>query len=468
MIKKQNILIILVLMIFSLVGCKDKGEDKLKKLSVPTNFQITGDTASWDEVKFAKTYRLSFTSGDVTMKRVVEETSVDLTTLSLPEGTYQVNIQAVGDRTNDSDYTTTNLTYTAKNLKKVTEFSGRDMLDSLYVKWNGRTLFNETKQLNMVYHSASGFEVRFKGESVTTRLYATNYTNGSTRPYVVIVVDEDFENMRRVALTAQYTDLVLVEGILDDAIHKVTLYKSTESTDSHIGVEKISTTGEFIQDIDLKERKIEFIAASSSTGYGDLAASSSVTKTSENSDCMQAFSGITARMLNADFSIYAASGWGVKASSWTNSGENLFDAYKKYDFRGEGKEVPYVYSSFIPDVIVINLGTNDYSYINAGSTEAIKHQRLIDFKEQYSAFLEFLHDIYPNCHIVILHGVMNEAKEITESTIQIYEGLKNKIENLSIIKINGDGKGSNSHPSLASHQNIAEKLVAHIKEQVGW
>ena len=456
---------VLTLGIMCLFGCAKTNE----KLNTPTNLKIDDTILSWDAVDGASKYRLSLKKDNVEMKRIANETSIDLNSLDLEPGTYIINVQAVGKNNNDSEYTKLNLEYVQKNMNAINKLAGEDMLNSLYVKWNGRTLYNSDKSLNIVYHSASGFEVKFKGTKVTTRLYATNYNDASHRPYVVIVIDDDFENMSRIGLKTRYTDLVLAENITDGLEHKVTLYKSTESIDSHIGVENIETDGEFISGIDIKEHKIEFIAASSSTGYGNLASKPSETKTSANSDCMQAFAAITARKLNADFQIFSASGWGVKASLYANSGENIYNAYKYYDFRGEAKNTPYSFNQFTPDVIVVNLGTNDYSYANeAGISETEKTKRLEEFRTQYMDFIEYIHAIYPKAHIVLFHGLMNENKAITTATEEMYNILLPKINTLSIIKVSGDAQGSNSHPSVASHKSVANKLVEHIKKELGW
>lgn len=461
--KVMKIIVLFFICVLFLFGCT-----KTEIINTPNNFKIDGTIASWNNVDCAIKYRLNFEKAGVTLKRIVEECSVDLNSLDLETGSYIVNVQAIGNES-ESAFTTDNLEYYQSDKNIVNELKEDKLLDSLYVKWNGRTLYNSEMKLNMVCHSASGFEVKFVGTKVETRLYATNYNDATKRPYVVIVIDDNFDNMERIALTQKYTDLVLVDNVSDGIEHKVTLYKSTESIDSHIGVESITTDGKLISGIDIKERKIEFIAASSSTGYGNLAAKPTEQKTSANSDCMQGFAAITARKLDADFQIFSASGWGVKASLYANKGENLFDAYKNYDFRGEAKNVAYSFNLFTPDVIVVNLGTNDYSYANEeGISDSEKVQRLNEFKEQYMAFIEYIRAIYPNAHIVLFYGLMNENKAIIEATEEMYNILLPKVKNISNIKVSGDAQGSSYHPSVASHKSVANKLVEHIKKQMGW
>lgn len=463
--KLKFLLSCLLIIVILLTGCS-----KENKLIAPSNLRLEETILIWNKVEEAVKYRLDLVKEGVSMKRVVKENQVDLNELDLEEGTYNIKVQAIAsNEKNDSDYSKESIQYIQRDLDKVFEFMGENLEDSRYIKWMGRSTYSKLKGLKMLYHTASGFEVKFKGERVTTRIFATSYDNPTHNPFVSIVVDDDFDNQRRIEITKEYTDLVLIDGLSDNQIHKVALYKSTESQDGIIGIEKINTTGEFIADMDVKSHKIEFIGDSGSCGFGNLNKPSEQ-RTSEGSDGMKAFAALTGIALDADFQIFAASGWGIKASIYTTPNTvNVFDAYKNYDFSGSGAAIKYDYSSFIPDLVVINLGTNDYSYIYAAVTDPTEYEkRLNDYKEQYIAMVNFIHELYPNAHILMLHGLMNEGKVIADATNELYNLLKPQIENLSTIQINGDGQGASNHPSAKSHQAIADQLVQHIKTTLGW
>ena len=245
-------------------------------------------------------------------------------------------------------------------------------------------------------------------------------------------------------------------------MHVVSVYKRSESIDSHIGLKALATSGRFIAGVTYKERKIEVIAASSSTGYGNL---SNTTKTTSNSDGLKAFAFLTAQALNAELNIVSASGWGVSASLWTSPNTlNMHDQYKYVDvFSSEIWDT----SRFTPDVIITNFGTNDLSYINAGSDATVKAQRRENFIATYVDFLKNLHQTYPNAQIIILYGLMNESG-VYEDHTEIYNRAVELIPNLVMYKINGDAQGYNSHPSVASHRQIADTLIANIKELMNW
>lgn len=466
MLKKiLKFFVLLIFCLLTLCGCS-----KESKLSMPSNLSISGTTLSWNSVSGAIKYRVDFEKEGESVKRMVKENKVDLNTMDLEEGTYNIKVQAIAKNSKyDSEYSKEYIEYRQNNLNKVKEFKGDELNNSRYIRWMGRTTYSKLKSLKMVYHTASGFEVKFFGSRVETRIFATNYSVYGRNPFVTIVVDDDYENQRRIEITEEYTDLILVDGIADNLEHKVTLYKSTESQDSILGIENIKTTGEFIADVDVKSHKIEFIGDSGSCGFGNLNKPTEQ-KTSKGSDGMKGFAALTGIALDADFQIFAASGWGVKASIYTTPNTvNVFDAYKYYDFGGTGATIKYDYSSFIPDLIVINLGTNDYSYIYAAVSDSVEYaRRLQAYKDQYIALVNFVHTLYPEAHILMLHGLMNEGKVIADATNEMYNQLKPQIPNLSTIEINGDGLGASNHPSASSHKQISGILVNHIKNTLGW
>ena len=481
--KKLFILFFGLISLFAVASCGQSN-----KLATPTNFQISDNVASWDAVEGAEKYRLHITNDNgVDLKRIVNKgTTQKMETYNLDLGIYQVEVQALAPASSnmeDSDYSApVQYEVKAPEYPVLASISGADLIDNDYVKWQGRTSYNEELGVNMIYHSASSFEVKFTGTKVTLDLYATKYNDSRYKPYAVIIVDNDYNNRFRFPLTKKNNEVIISDvisvngqGINNEAngtstglkndgkVHTISVYKSTESTNSHMGLKSISTDGSFIPEIEVKERLIEFIAASSSTGHGNLASSGE--QSTANSDCMQAFSYLTARALDADISIYSASGWGVKRSKWTQPDQNLYDAYKYVDFYSTER---WDVTTYTPDVIVINLGTNDYSYINDNTTPAEKAKRMEDFINQYVDFLNYLSSAYPNCKIIVFYGLMNEGKEIYDPTDRIVELAQQSNPTIAKIQVSGDGKGINGHPSVASHKQVAEQLIAKIKVEMGW
>ena len=439
--------------------------NKVSKLATPSGLTLEGGYVFFNVVAAADEYILRFVNGETVIERSVDA-GMPIGELVIPEGTYQVSIKAKADKEGfvDSDYSEV-IEYT--KVASIMEFKEKALVSGGYIKWMGRTYYDEENKVNRVYHSASGFELFFKGSEVVATITATNYASASARPCIVIVIDDDFEHATTLFLDKATQDITLITGNTDAQEHKIDVYKRSESIDSHIGITSIKTDGVFIQKIENKPLKFEFIAASSSTGYGNLGNANSGSKTTENSDALKGFAFLTAQAMNAEVSIFSASGWGCAFSQWTSPNNiNVPEAYDYVDFSSYKNKVEkekWAAGKYIPDVVVVNLGTNDWSYINAGSTAAEKDARMNTFQKKYIQFLEHLHELYPDAQIIVLYGLMNETN-VYSATENIVSAAKAKIPNLEIIQIIGDGRGYNSHPSVASHQIIANKLTEFIKQ----
>lgn len=463
--KHLFISLIMVFVLMFMVGCgenKPKPAEGPEKLDAPTGLAIEDGYIFFDVMGATDDYVIKFDDGSNAIERDIT-VGATVSELLIPVGTYQVSIKAKGDGTNytDSDYSDP-----ISFVKEVTimELKEKDLVNAGYIKWMGRTYYNEEKKVNEVYHSASGFELFFKGTEVTATITATNSSSPSLRPCIVIVVDDDFSKAVTLFLDKPTQEITLISGNSDINEHKIDLYKRSESIDSHIAIESIKTDGVFVKKIENKKLKLEFIAASSSTGYGNLGKPSSSAKTTENSDALQGFAFLTAQALDADVNIFSASGWGCAFSKWTSPNSlNVPDAYKFVDFKSS---VPWIHGYYVPDVVVVNLGTNDWSYINAATSDTERDTRMTQFQRKYVSFLNELHEYYPNAQIIVLYGLMNESSiyDVTES---IVKNAKITIPNLVSIKINGDAGGYNSHPSVASHKKIAETLTKFIKDTLG-
>ena len=468
---KTSYLFLLVLFVFAIFGCEmSGGGTETKKVVTPTDFAINESIISFTEVKGATKYRLEIrnTETDEVLRRFVVNGD-DLNALNIPEGEYMIKIQAINANNVESEYSE-ELPYKQADLYAVKSIEGDHLIDGNYIKWMGRTSYNEATKVNTMYYTAAGFEVKFQKLeeelSLSVTLTATNYATVSKQPYMVFVLDNDFDHAITINLTQATQTLQLIGGdsfiINDEAVHVLSVYKRSESIDSHVGLKKLETNGRFISGVTYKTRKIEMIAASSSTGYGNL---SNSTKTTANSDGLKAFAFLTAQALNAEINIVSASGWGVSASLWTSPNTlNMHDQYKYVDvFSTELWDT----NKFVPDVVITNFGTNDLSYINAGSDATIKAQRRENFIATYVDFLNNLHQTYPNAQIIILYGLMNESGVYDDHT-EIFNRAVVTIPNLAMYKINGDAQGYNSHPSVASHRQIADTLIANIKELMNW
>ena len=110
----------------------------------------------------------------------------------------------------------------------------------------------------------------------------------------------------------------------------------------------------------------------------------------------KAFSYKTASALNVDYSMFSISGYGI-ISGYTDNPDIRHDdqlipsfyesmglSYDKLDGIPSSQDIPWDFSSFVPDIIVLNLGTNDDSYCQDNT------EKQAEFGSLYSCFLKTL------------------------------------------------------------------------------
>ncbi|MCF7932004.1 MAG: hypothetical protein K9K93_02435 [Acholeplasmataceae bacterium] len=462
---KQLTLFLTVLMVLFVVSCA------AKELSIPEGLSITDGIITFESVDQAKGYRIQATLIETEQARLyVVDNGLDLNTLFMTPGYYEIKIQATGDgkKITDSPYSEP-VTYTQTDPYAISMIEDAFLTDDIHIRWFGRTYYDDSIDANYFYFTASGFEATFYGTSLEATFVATNTTIEGKRPHLVVYVDGETDPRGTSLLVLDQTigTYVLAEG-LDPGIHTVKVLKRSESIDSMTALSRLSTDGHFEVAALLKDHKIEVIAASSSAGFGNLAANTGVPKTTANSDGLRSYATLAAHMLDAEINIFSASGWPLVKGPWT--GDNNIPL--AYDFVNVYSDKPWNHDRFVPDVIVINLGTNDWSYINALSA-IDKEAALETFIQSYVNFIETLNDLHPEARIVIVYGLMNET-HIFDETLEVFTRATAQMPDLSInyIQLPGanqtDGIGSSSHPGLLTHIKAADQLANAISEWMTW
>lgn len=351
-------------------------------------------------------------------------------------------------------------------------------LDGTTVKLLGRTQKLLDKNLLCAY-SGSGVEFDFTGRHLEVELLG----DASAR-------EGNEENCARVAI---YLDDVRVEDmILTKKLNKVTLVDEQEMTQVRVRIVKLSETAQSvfaIRPIKLlgdegivptprKAHKIEFIGDSITCGYGvdDEVASHHFSTVTE--DATKAYAYKTAQLLDADYSLVSISGYGIisgytddpsKKSDGQVMGEyyeKLGNSYSGYNGSIFPQLISWDFSRFVPEVIVINLGTNDASY--CGSDEE-KQQEYVD---GYVAFLGQVRQNNPDAVIVCTLGLMGQDLcEAMDRAVAKYmeESGDTKVHSVWLpMQDTSLGIAADWHPTEANHEIAAEKLSATIRELMGW
>jgi lysophospholipase L1-like esterase len=337
------------------------------------------------------------------------------------------------------------------------------------VKMLGRTY--EEKGVVWCGYSGTGIEFSFVGTKCTIVLGGD---------FVSLTASEN--NYARVAI---YVDgKRIVDEMMNEKEKRFTVVDSETEQSSVIRVIKLSEcmfSGFSIQDIqaegeifptDNKDVVIEFIGDSITCGYGVDDENPYGNFSTKTEDITRTYAYKTAEALNADYSIVAISGYGIISGYTTadtpNITQTLPEYYDKlgYSLFTYGAHKPqYIDWNFAkcqPDIIIINLGTNDNSYVKGNE------ERALEFKNGYVSFLKQIRKNNPNATVVCTLGMMgDELYEQIELAVLEYSNECNDKKMYTMkfdVQSEQDGYAIDWHPSERTHQNAADKLVAYLKD----
>lgn len=205
--------------------------------------------------------------------------------------------------------------------------------------------------------------------------------------------------------------------------------------------------------------KIEFIGNSITCGYGSEADSAQVHFAYENENHTLSYAYLTARRLDADFNIVARSGIGLYRS-WGGPREGTPDNRMPDQYDNtliHDHTYKWDHNSFHPDIIFMNLGTNDVSLENYD----------IDlYRQAAEDFVARLRSLHPDAIIVLATGSMlsgEPLRDIAGALDKVAKG-KDRVYRFDFSPATGElGFGADWHPSRRQHQRMADELVPYLK-----
>ncbi|MDF2589138.1 MAG: lipolytic protein family [Anaerocolumna sp.] len=348
-------------------------------------------------------------------------------------------------------------------------------VDEKNFKILGRTLMlDNVRYLN---YSGSYIEFEFIGEKVEAVIW-TNGANGDDiyKAWIAVFINDEETPSKRFALNHEEAKYVLYEGDGTKAT-KIRIMKMSEVAFAKVGIKSINIEGKQPEPTNYLPRKIEFIGDSITCGYGNEGIFNVDVFNTTQENPWEAYAIKTARKLGADYHLVSWSGIGI-ISNWVEASVNepldnwLMPMLYQYTDAHLCKELNITdvevwdNTRFSPDVIVINLGTNDMSY-----TRNIK-ERVDKFGNEYYKFLEFVRSHNPGSSIICTLGAMGDdlCPEI-EKQVHRFSDDKNDTNVYFMkfdVQMDEDGIGADWHPSIITHEKMAQKLSDTIKEIKNW
>ena len=306
--------------------------------------------------------------------------------------------------------------------------------------------------------SASTIKANFEGTGISTKIKSTgdNWFN--------VVIDGVVQ--KPVNTPAGATTTATLASGLTNGKHTVELVRRTEAMIGETQFLGFTVTdGSLLAPPAESSRRIEFIGDSITCGYGNEGTSQYQSFTAKNENAYLAYGSVTARQLGADCVVESWSGKGVYRNYGGAAGDLLPDVYSQ--IFPYSKTPTWDYTKWTPHVVVINLCTNDFSTGTPDKTA---------FTAAYSSFVDRIRGQYPNAHIYCALGPMlngdglaNARECITSAITQKKTAGDTKLHFIEFpVQDQANGLGEDWHPSIKTHQLMADQLAAQIKTDLGW
>ncbi len=216
------------------------------------------------------------------------------------------------------------------------------------------------------------------------------------------------------------------------------------------------------------DRHIEFIGNSITCGYGVESNNPLEHFSYETENHDMTYAALTARALGACHTAIARSGIGIYRNYGDTITGSRFCMPKMYDQTLFGDStIIWDHTKSVPDVVCINLGTNDTS-LDTYEPDSIRIG--------YSRFVAKLRSYYPEAKIVLLTGSMmngNALRDVREALNAVADEAKaagdNNVFRFDMSPQTGDlGYGADYHPSAKQQQKMAHELTPFLRQITGW
>ncbi|WP_437922135.1 SGNH/GDSL hydrolase family protein [Sphingobacterium sp. LRF_L2] len=325
------------------------------------------------------------------------------------------------------------------------------------IAYVGRTVVNDLGEVTFDW-VGSYFEFTLKGQSMSIR------ASDKGESHFNVFVDGLF--YKTFAVSSRDTLIDIVSNLEDDKQHLVRVQKRSEGEFGCTTIHHFTLGDKTKLDIPSPRpgRFIEFIGDSFTVGYGadgtDRDQPFSVS--TENAD--KTYACILARYFQTDYALIAHSGRGAARNygdSLTTSRYTMKDAM--LNSLNSDTTSRYGFDQYIPDLVVINLGSNDFS------TAPVPSQK--EFQQAYLRIIRQLRRAY-GAEVKILCVVSRLEVPVGGYIADIVGKLDDNnlyyTASLRGVMNNDSDMGAAWHPGVRGHQKMATFLVPYIATVMDW
>lgn len=305
------------------------------------------------------------------------------------------------------------------------------------------------------YNAAAGITFQFIGTSLELEMFSSMYQNFNLN-YVAVTIDDGEPIAICVDHDGWYT---VAEGLEDGVRHTVTVCKRTMSNAGAVYIRnvRLSEGARLFYAPATTEHRIQVLGDSITCGYGTLWDGSNTEEVTKWQDGANSYAVMTAKRLNAELEVIAISGIGVGNSECRPY--PLMPSYLQEDMQNN---VECDFTAYIPEVVIIALGTNDDGQGNPPEV----------FQANGRQMIRFIRNRYPDAVIVWTYGAMGSASyktAIQDMVAQLNaEGDSNVYFLPTSRPLADEPYGQHGHPGQKSHERMADELTEFICRITGW
>ena len=276
----------------------------------------------------------------------------------------------------------------------------------------------------------------------TVRLQTTGNGGEAGIAYYTVYIDGVRQENRLSGSSANAVTLILGKN-LEAGVHTFRILKQTYVKQARVTFKTLTINGKLIETAPAqKEHYIEFIGDSITCGHGILGSDGSAV----NMDGTATFAFNAAEKLGADFSMICIDGIGIVKGYQP---EIIGDVYE-YTCKYRSSKTKYDFARK-PDIVVINLGTNDATFASNSNT----------FKQKVTDLINTVRDKNGNVPVIWVYNSMRaDYREHAKAAI---DALGGESAGLYMVEFVANASGGNGHPSAASHISNGNLLADYIK-----
>ncbi len=333
------------------------------------------------------------------------------------------------------------------------------------IHYTGRTDFTDPEKPK-ISGAAAYFQFVFRGSSCDIVFDDQNLDNNHN--YFSIVVDGEYQGRIRVS---KDKDKYSIAKNLKDTVHNILVCKATESQTGYVKLCGI-ICDEILPLNTRLERNIEFIGNSITCGMGtdtsDMPCDSG--QWYDHHNAWFAYGPLVARSLNANWVLSSVSGIGMNRN-WNSPGPTMPEVYEK-TFLNAGSGPLWDSNTFIPDLVSVCLGQNDFSE-GDGSYDRNELDSAA-YINDYIKFLENIRARYPDAQICCLTSPMLSGDKsvrlanFLSAVIKHMQDVYND-NNIHLFRFSRSYiSGCDYHPGKGDQEMMAEELLPFFRQVMKW